>query len=112
MTSIIITTIISLLLSTITFTDNTLLEESHYFKSAEEIIDSLSTNVQIKNAKYFKAGWAKTNITPSYKLPLGGYGARKGAYVSEVLDSVWARGFVFDDGLLPLPEPPDPPLPP
>ena len=98
MTSIIITTIISLLLSTITFTDNTLLEESHYFKSAEEIIDSLSTNVQIKNAKYFKAGWAKTNITPSYKLPLGGYGARKGAYVSEVLDSVWARGFVFDDG--------------
>tara|TARA_B100001540_G_scaffold61000_1_gene54858 strand:- start:8899 stop:10230 length:1332 start_codon:yes stop_codon:yes gene_type:complete len=98
MTSIIITTIISLLLSTITFTDNTLLEESHYFKSAEEIIDSLSTNVQIKNAKYFKAGWAKTNITPSYRLPLGGYGARKGAYVSEVLDSVWARGFVFDDG--------------
>ena len=58
MTSIIITTIISLLLSTITLTDNTLLEESHYFKSAEEIIDSLSTNVQIKNAKYFKAGWA------------------------------------------------------
>ena len=40
----------------------------------------------------------RTNITPQYPLPLAGYGARKGAIVSTVHDSVWARGFVFDDG--------------
>ena len=97
-TSFIITLILCFLLITITFIDDTLLEESPYFKTAEIIIDSLDATFQINNAKYFKAGWAKTNITPSYKLPLAGYGARNGAYVSEVHDSVWVRGFVFDDG--------------
>ena len=97
-TSFIITLILCFLLLTITFIDDTLLEESPYFKTAEIIIDSLDATFQINNAKYFKAGWAKTNITPSYKLPLAGYGARNGAYVSEVHDSVWVRGFVFDDG--------------
>jgi hypothetical protein len=97
-TSFIITIILCLLLLTITFIDDTLLEESPYFKTAEIIIDSLDATFQINNAKYFKAGWAKTNITPSYKLPLAGYGARNGVYVSEVHDSVWVRGFVFDDG--------------
>jgi hypothetical protein len=29
---------------------------------------------------------------------LAGYGARKGVFVSTVHDSVWARGFVFDNG--------------
>ena len=97
-TLFIITLILCFLLLTITFIDDTLLEESPYFKTAEIIIDSLDATFQINNAKYFKAGWAKTNITPSYKLPLAGYGARNGAYVSEVHDSVWVRGFVFDDG--------------
>ena len=97
-TSFIITLILCFLLLTITIIDDTLLEESPYFKTAEIIIDSLDATFQINNAKYFKAGWAKTNITPSYKLPLAGYGARNGAYVSEVHDSVWVRGFVFDDG--------------
>ena len=97
-TSFIITIILCFLLLTITFIDDTLLEESPYFKTAEIIIDSLDATFQINNAKYFKAGWAKTNITPSYKLPLAGYGARNGVYVSEVHDSVWVRGFVFDDG--------------
>ena len=97
-TSFIITIILCFLLLTITFIDDTLLEESPYFKTAEIIIDSLDATFQINNAKYFKAGWAKTNITPSYKLPLAGYGARNGVYVSEVHDSGWVRGCVFDDG--------------
>ena len=97
-TSIMITFFLSFLLLTITFVDDTLLEDSYYFKSAEQIIDSLNTNIKVNDAKYFKAGWAKTNITPSYDLPLAGYGARKGENVSDVLDSVWVRGFVFDDG--------------
>ncbi len=96
--SFIITFILCFFLLTITFIDDTSLEESSYFKTAEVIIDSLNTNIQIENTKYFKAGWAKTNITPLYELPLAGYGARKGVYVSEVHDSVWVRGFVFDDG--------------
>ena len=98
-TSIMITFFLSFLLLTITFVDDTLLEDSYYFKSAEQIIDSLNANIKVNDAKYFKAGWAKTNITPSYDLPLAGYGARKGENVSGVLDSVWVRGFVFEGGV-------------
>ena len=84
-TSFIISFILCFLLLTITFIDDTLLEDSYYFKSAEQIIDSLNANIKVNDAKYFKAGWAKTNITPSYELPLAGYGARNGVYVLSLI---------------------------
>ena len=78
--------------------DKTPLNESLYYHLAQQKLDSLNSSYVIQYGEYFKAGWAKTNITPKYPLPLAGYGARKGAIISSVHDSVWARGFVFDNG--------------
>ena len=90
--------IIFCLIVIITPVDKTPLNESRYYQLAQQKLDSLNSSYTLQNSKYFKAGWAKTNITPHYPLPLAGYGARKGAIVSTVRDSVWARGFVFDNG--------------
>ena len=90
--------IIFCLIATIAPVDKTPLSESRYYQLAQQKLDSLNSSYTLQDSKYFKAGWAKTNITPQYPLPLAGYGARKGAFVSTVHDSVWARGFVFDNG--------------
>ena len=90
--------IIFCLIATIAPVDKTPLSESRYYQLAQQKLDSLNSSYTLQDNKYFKAGWAKTNITPQYPLPLAGYGARKGVFVSTVHDSVWARGFVFDNG--------------
>jgi len=90
--------IIFCLIATIAPVDKTPLSESQYYQLAQQKLDSLNSSYTLQDSKYFKAGWAKTNITPQYPLPLAGYGARKGVFVSTVHDSVWARGFVFDNG--------------
>ena len=90
--------IIFCLIATIAPVDKTPLSESRYYQLAQKKLDSLNSSYTLQDSKYFKAGWAKTNITPQYPLPLAGYGARKGVFVSTVHDSVWARGFVFDNG--------------
>ncbi|HIM27809.1 MAG TPA: hypothetical protein EYI98_07365, partial [Candidatus Marinimicrobia bacterium] len=90
--------IIFCLIATIAPVDKTPLNESQHYQLAQQKLDSLNSSYTSQESKYFKAGWAKTNITPHYPLPLAGYGARKGTLVATVHDSVWARGFVFDDG--------------
>ena len=90
--------IIFCLIATIAPVDKTPLSESRYYQLAQQKLDSLNSSYTLQDSKYFKAGWAKTNITPQYPLPLAGYGARKGVFVSTVHDSVWVRGFVFDNG--------------
>ncbi|WP_460912380.1 neutral/alkaline non-lysosomal ceramidase N-terminal domain-containing protein [Spirosoma areae] len=45
-----------------------------------------------------RAGWAKTNITPPYTTPTGGYGARRGKHWQIVSDSIFARAIVLDNG--------------
>ena len=90
--------IIFCLIASIAPVDKTPLSESRYYQLAQQKLDSLNSSYTLQDSKYFKAGWAKTNITPQYPLPLAGYGARKGVFVSTVHDSVWARGFVFDNG--------------
>ena len=71
--------IIFCLIVIITPVDKTPLNDSRYYQLAQQILDSLNSSYTLQNSKYFKAGWAKTNITPHYPLPLAGYGARKGA---------------------------------
>ncbi len=45
-----------------------------------------------------RAGWAKTNLTPSFTTPTGGYGARKGQHWSTVSDSIYVRTIVLSNG--------------
>ena len=45
-----------------------------------------------------RAGWSKTNITPPYTTPTGGYGVRRGKHWHVVSDSIFARAIVLDNG--------------
>lgn len=44
-----------------------------------------------------RAGWAKVNITPLHKVPLAGYGKRKGKRLQAIHDSIYVRAFVFQN---------------
>ena len=46
----------------------------------------------------FRAGTASSDITPSWPVPLGGYGARQGRLSEGVHDRVFARALWLDDG--------------
>lgn len=86
-------------LATITPVDRTHVHETGYYQKAVARLDSLLAAQSNTTGSYFKAGWAKSNMTPSYPVPLSGYGDRKGALSIGVHDSVWVRGFVFDNGV-------------
>lgn len=49
-------------------------------------------------AGQFKAGVAKVDITPEIETPLAGYGARESAMSTGVMDRVYSRALVIDDG--------------
>ncbi len=86
-------------LATITPVDRTHIHETEFYQKAVARLDSLQAVQSNNTGSYFKAGWGKTNMTPSYPVPLSGYGDRKGALSIGVHDSVWVRGFVFDNGV-------------
>ena len=79
--------------STVTTVNRTHVHEMDYYQKAVSSLDSLKSVKIDKQGTYFKVGWAKTNMTPSYPVPLSGYGDRKGALSIGVHDSVWVRGF-------------------
>jgi len=49
-------------------------------------------------AGQFRAGSARVDLTPNYPVPLGGYGARYSKMSTGVLDPVYSRALVLDDG--------------
>ena len=78
--------------------DRTHVHETNYYQKAMTTLDSLKKYRINTEGDYLKVGWAKTNMTPSYSVPLSGYGSREGALSIGVHDSLWVRGFVFDNG--------------
>ncbi len=74
--------------------DHTPYQETSYYAQTRQNLDSV-TQVLANQTQTdtVKAGWAKTNITPTYPVPLTAYGQR-GPYES-VHDSVWVRAVVF-----------------
>src|SRR5438309_890841 len=60
------------------------------------LVCHLMTGAAIARAAEFKAGVARTDITPPLDLPLWGYSDRKGPAKS-VLDPLYARILVLDD---------------
>lgn len=86
-------------ISTITTVDRTHVHETAYYQKTISDLENIRSIKTGGNGLYFKTGWAKTNMTPSYPVPLSGYGSRKGALSTGVHDSLWVRGFVFDNGI-------------
>jgi neutral ceramidase len=76
--------------------DRTPYKETNYYKEMLAQLDTFHLDTAIQKGSYFKAGWAKKNITPAYMPDLAGYGLRDKANCLH--DSVFTRAFVFDNG--------------
>ena len=67
-----------------------------YYKRMSAQLDTFQLDTALQNGHFFKAGWAKKNITPKYMPDLAGYGIREKANCLH--DSVFVSTFVFDNG--------------
>lgn len=64
-----------------------------------ESLDSIDQLSLPTSTKGFSVGYAKSNITPDFPVATAGYGKRKGKNFSFVLDSLFVRCMVFDNGI-------------
>jgi neutral ceramidase len=48
--------------------------------------------------KQFSVGYAKVNLTPNFRTATAGYGNRRGKKITKVLDSIFVRSIVVDNG--------------
>ena len=76
--------------------DETPYQQMPYYTQTKERLAQLPTPSAAKAP--LRAGWAKSNITPPYSTPTGGYGARRGKHWHVVADSIFARAIVLDNG--------------
>jgi neutral ceramidase len=76
--------------------DRTPYREMDYYKKMMTQLDTFQLDTIIQKGNYFKAGWSKKNITPTYLPELAGYGLRD--KTTSIHDSVFVRAFVFDNG--------------
>ncbi|WP_218127117.1 neutral/alkaline non-lysosomal ceramidase N-terminal domain-containing protein [Catalinimonas alkaloidigena] len=68
------------------------------YTQALEALQQASTPEVPVAGEALRVGWAKVNLTPDHLSPLAGYGNRLGASYEQVVDSVYARVFVLDNG--------------
>lgn len=78
--------------------DRTPYQEKEFYGHMMKRLDSLSANIPPKPVKGFSTGFAKVNITPSFPVATAGYGTRRGKNFSSVLDSVFVRAVVVQNG--------------
>ena len=81
-----------------TTVDKTPLHESDYYKKMMVQLDSAQHFPNISKTDTIKVGWAKASLVPHKPEPLAGYGKRKGAIMEGVLDTIYVRAIVFDNG--------------
>lgn len=70
------------------------LEQTSYYQSTMQRLDSYKTAAA---GDTVKVGWAKINLGPPYPTPIAIDAHRNGNF-EKVLDSVYVRAFVFDNG--------------
>ena len=93
------------------FVDSTTYFESEYFKNSNKRIDSLKKSTSILNDS-IRAGFSKVSITPILnnsednfqegkfiKVPLAGYGARKGKAATGIHDSIFVKAVALKTGI-------------
>ena len=95
---IILLILVIISLALFTTVDKTPLHESDYYKKMMVQLDSTQNVPNISKVDTIQVGWAKASLVPPTPQPLAGYGKRKGAIMDGILDSVYVRAIVFDNG--------------
>ena len=80
--------------------DRTPYRKMPYYRETKAQLRQLSKLPRPQATAALLAGWAKTNLTPPFPTPTAGYGGRDGKLYESVLDSVYARAIVLDNGAL------------
>jgi hypothetical protein len=80
--------------------DRTPYQQMPYYRETKAQLQQLSERPRPQATAALRAGWAKTNLTPPFPTPTAGYGGRDGKLYESVLDSVYARALVLDNGAL------------
>jgi neutral ceramidase len=78
--------------------DRTPYKEKEFYGKMMKRLDSLGGSIAARPAKGFSTGFAKANITPSFPVATAGYGNRRGKNFTSVLDSVFVRAAVVQNG--------------
>jgi neutral ceramidase len=78
--------------------DRTPYQEKEFYGHMMKRLDSLGRNIMPTKANGFSTGFAKENITPSSPVATAGYGNRRGKNFTSVLDSVFVRAVVVQNG--------------
>ncbi len=85
---------------TIAPVDRTDYREMSYFQEMNTLFDNWKP--AIDTTQNLKAGWAKTNLTPSKPTPTAGYGDRNGKPYQSIHDSVYVRAIVLSTSQKPI----------
>jgi len=85
-----------LFFSLCTFVDRTPYRETAYYQQTIQRLNAIDDSF-ITAGDTISAGWSKINLTPDRKLPLAGYGKRRGKLFEDVHDSLWVRTVVFNN---------------
>jgi neutral ceramidase len=91
--------IIILLCVSIGPVDRTPIEDLHAFSEMQEKLKSITLPSLPRNPEGFSVGFAKVNITPSFKTATAGYGNRKGKLATAIKDSIFVRAIVVQNGV-------------
>jgi neutral ceramidase len=86
--------LIVFVVSTITTVVDEPLEQTEYYQSTMQRLDGYTPAT---TGDTVKVGWAKVNLAPPYPTPIAIDAHRKGVF-EKVLDSIYVRAFVFDNG--------------
>ncbi len=80
--------------ATITTVVDEPLGQTSYYQSTMQRLDGFTAAAA---GDTVKVGWAKVNLAPPYPTPIA-INAHRGGVFEKVLDSVYVRAFVFDNG--------------
>lgn len=78
--------------------DRTPIRQMPEYGQMMQRLDSLPDHVR-SSERMIRVGFAKLNLTPDFVTATAGYGKRKGAPYEKVLDSIFVRAVVFDNGV-------------
>lgn len=96
--AIVLSLVALFLLITIKPLDRTPTQQKPAYETMMHRLDSITVPTQ-DHPKGFSVGFGKVNITPDHPTALAGYGNRRGKVYSGVLDSIYVRAIVVDNGV-------------